>query len=264
MVGTLEAKYKLTRNDPTFDIDLSEQNLISEGPSGGTPALFPYTTGVCTEAELPYTSIDASPLYPLQPGSQTSHRREHGGTHRRAVRCCQREGRVEDLWPDVHGHQCRRPELQDLVRRRLPTTPSSWWAGWTTPPRPAAATGSSRTVGEQASPTTTGFSTWPTPTRREFPGSVQALDRRRPTTPAPCTSAAPTTRIWPILHTGINASATWKGGLNKNVWDTSTANWQTNGTGSAFTWVNQEIGATFDNIATLAHTHQHQRHGHRP
>ena len=29
--GVLEAKYKLTRNDPTFDIDLSEQNLVCAG-----------------------------------------------------------------------------------------------------------------------------------------------------------------------------------------------------------------------------------------
>ena len=39
-------------------------------------------------------------------------------------------------------------------------------------------------------------------------------------------------------------------GTNKNVWDTSTTNWQNNGSGLAFTWVNQEVGATFDNTAT--------------
>ena len=36
MVGALEAKYKLTRNDPTFDIDLSEQNLICDCNQGGS------------------------------------------------------------------------------------------------------------------------------------------------------------------------------------------------------------------------------------
>ena len=48
------------------------------------------------------------------------------------------------------------------------------------------------------------------------------------------------------LHTGIDATATWKGTSN-SVWNTNTANWQNNGTGAALTWVNQEIGTTFDN-----------------
>ena len=46
-------------------------------------------------------------------------------------------------------------------------------------------------------------------------------------------------------HTGADAVATWTGS-NNGTWDTSTANnWAINGT--AFTWVNQEVGAIFDN-----------------
>ena len=46
-------------------------------------------------------------------------------------------------------------------------------------------------------------------------------------------------------HTGTDAIATWTGGTN-GTWDTSTANnWAISGT--AFTWVNQEVGAIFDN-----------------
>ena len=68
MVGALEAKYVLTRNDPTFDIDLSEQDLICDANQGGLD--IPFTTGMCTAAELPYIWVDTSPLYPLQPGWQ--------------------------------------------------------------------------------------------------------------------------------------------------------------------------------------------------
>ena len=75
--AALEAKYMITRNDPTFVPDLSEQNLICPGYmgdiSGGyeTSALNYFTsTGIVSDAELPYTAQDTSPLWPLQPGWQ--------------------------------------------------------------------------------------------------------------------------------------------------------------------------------------------------
>ena len=67
---TLEAKYKLTRNDPTFNIDLSEQNLICDVYQGG-----------CRDNPLHHGHLHARPNwrtrkqplranYPLQPGWQ--------------------------------------------------------------------------------------------------------------------------------------------------------------------------------------------------
>ncbi|HLA84307.1 MAG TPA: C1 family peptidase, partial [Thermoguttaceae bacterium] len=66
-VATLEAKYKITRNDPLFELDLSEEQLIAEtdpmdfgttnGGSYSTMAQ-PYDYfrdhGIVTETELPY------------------------------------------------------------------------------------------------------------------------------------------------------------------------------------------------------------------
>jgi autotransporter-associated beta strand protein len=61
-VGALEAKYKITRNDPTFDIDLSEQQLAGAGiinwSSGGyIHTAFNYfeSTGEVTESVCPWT-----------------------------------------------------------------------------------------------------------------------------------------------------------------------------------------------------------------
>ncbi len=91
MVGALEAKYVLTRNDPTFDIDLSEQNLICYSNQSGGPAsgvLYPFETGICSDAELPYTSQNTSPLYPLQAGWQ-----------QRVVVCTGKSPACPTMWP---------------------------------------------------------------------------------------------------------------------------------------------------------------------
>ncbi|MFZ1936898.1 MAG: C1 family peptidase [Thermoguttaceae bacterium] len=75
--AALEAKYMLTRNDPCFAPDLSEQNLICAGGmgniSGGSGYLamnYFVSTGIVSEAELPYTAQNTSPDWPLQPGWQ--------------------------------------------------------------------------------------------------------------------------------------------------------------------------------------------------
>ena len=52
-----------------------------------------------------------------------------------------------------------------------------------------------------------------------------------------------------VDHTGTDATNTWKGPTS-GMWDTtsgSSGNWSNNGTGQAFTWVNQELQAVFDN-----------------
>ena len=51
-----------------------------------------------------------------------------------------------------------------------------------------------------------------------------------------------------VDHTGIAATNTWKGTASA-TWDTTSAtstNWSNNSTGTAFTWLNQELQAVFD------------------
>ena len=68
----------ITRNDPSFAPDLSEQNLVCAGGMGDAVngglefmALDYFTsTGIVSEAELPYTAQNTSPNWPLQPGWQ--------------------------------------------------------------------------------------------------------------------------------------------------------------------------------------------------
>ena len=74
--GILEAKYMLTRNDTTYQPDLSEQQLCCAGVgsiSGGNAYNvdnYAISTGIVTEAELPYTQQNTSPLWPLAAGWQ--------------------------------------------------------------------------------------------------------------------------------------------------------------------------------------------------
>jgi autotransporter-associated beta strand protein len=81
--GTLEAKYKLTRNDASFNADVSEQQVCWEtdpdmGSTGGGwgPSVLNYFTshGVVSETECPYNStspdVGVSPKWPLTSGWQ--------------------------------------------------------------------------------------------------------------------------------------------------------------------------------------------------
>jgi autotransporter-associated beta strand protein len=76
--GILEAKYMLTRNDTTYQPDVSEQQLCCAGVgsiSGGNACDvddYAVSTGVVPEAELPYTQQNTSPLWPLPSGWQNN------------------------------------------------------------------------------------------------------------------------------------------------------------------------------------------------
>jgi autotransporter-associated beta strand protein len=73
--AALEAKYMITRNDSAFAPNLSEQNLVCPGTmgtiNGGSPTAasnYFVSTGIVSEAELPYTAQNTSPNWPLQAG----------------------------------------------------------------------------------------------------------------------------------------------------------------------------------------------------
>ncbi len=74
--GILEAKYMLTRDDTTYQPDVSEQQLLCAGVgsiSGGNAYNvddYAVSTGVVLESELPYTQQNTSPLWPLASGWQ--------------------------------------------------------------------------------------------------------------------------------------------------------------------------------------------------
>ena len=74
-VAALEAHINITAGDAEWDVDLSEQHLVSDGSAGRVTggwemkALnFFVSTGVVTEQELPYAGEDPSLDWPLAPG----------------------------------------------------------------------------------------------------------------------------------------------------------------------------------------------------
>jgi autotransporter-associated beta strand protein len=244
-VETLEAKYMLTRNDPTFQIYLSEQNLICDVyQSGGPPgaATAPFETGICTDAELPYVADIYSPLYPLQSGWQqrvvvsTTELVSMPGSDIADVKAeLKAYGPLAiDICPGDFDSQTLGTGAADHDVLAVGYVDDPTWAGggylivknsWGTSPNNGFC-----------------YIAYANETRV---GAVQGLEGLAYFTGTMYFSGTDYSNP-ANLQTGINATATWKGGLNKNVWDTSTANWQNNGTNTAFTWVNQEVGATFD------------------
>ncbi|MBN2475754.1 MAG: hypothetical protein JXB62_14175 [Pirellulales bacterium] len=78
-VGALEARMKLCAGDPSFNPDLSEQQLVSDCDGGGScdggwhDVALEYIRdqgGIVFETELPYRAADTSPLWPLADGWQ--------------------------------------------------------------------------------------------------------------------------------------------------------------------------------------------------
>jgi len=74
-VGAMESKLEITAGDPNWNPDASEQHLLCDGSGGSCKGGWEYealrylqTTGVVSEAELPYRAADTSPDWPLAPG----------------------------------------------------------------------------------------------------------------------------------------------------------------------------------------------------
>ena len=81
-IGTLESKYKLTRNDPTFSFDLSEQNLVC-GVLGGITALqyclaTPAAWASAPTPNSPTPSNSPTPCGPWQAAGKTASSRSPG------------------------------------------------------------------------------------------------------------------------------------------------------------------------------------------
>lgn len=72
VVAALEAKFEITHDQPSLDLDLSEQHLISSRCCGGLASGVPIsaleyvvTHGITTESELPFAPMGSPPNWPL-------------------------------------------------------------------------------------------------------------------------------------------------------------------------------------------------------
>jgi autotransporter-associated beta strand protein len=243
-VAALEAKYKLTRNDPMFSLDLSEQNLICDIYQAGAPpgaSTSPFETGICAGAELAYTATTYSPDFPLQSGWQN-----------RVVVCTteMQTGMPADvasmktelqtygpLEIGVYSGDLNSPTLGTAAADHdvlaVGWVDDSSWAGggyWII-----------KNSWGLAFPTN-GFGemAYANCTRQD---AVQALEGVAYYTGTMYFSGTDETNP-ANYHTGTAAIATWTGS-NNSTWSTgATGGWSIGG--SAFTWVNQEVGAIFD------------------
>ncbi len=243
-IGALEANYKLTRNDPTFNIDLSEQNLICDVWQAVPGVTTPFTTGICADAELPYTQELTDPLYPLQPGWQ----------NRVVVSTVELNGVSGDLATMKAELKTYGPLVIDISAADL----DSRTVGTGAPDHDVVV------VGYADDPAWAGGGYWiiknswgTTPSDNGFQemayanesrvGAVQAFQGAAYYTGTMYFSGTDYTNA-ANYHTGTAACATWTGS-NNTTWDTNTTNnWAING--AAFTWVNQEVAATFDNTGS--------------
>ncbi len=243
-IGTLEANYKLTRNDPTFNIDLSEQNLICDVYQAVPQVTLPFTTGICTEAELPYTATTYSPNYPLQSGWQ----------NRVVVSTTELAGLPGDLTSmkaelKTYGPLDTTICASDMGSKTLGTggadhavlsvgyvDNAAWAGGGYFIIKNSWGTGfGDNGFCEVAYANVTRF------------GAIQGLTGVSYYTGTMYFSGTDYTNP-ANYQTGTAACATWTGS-NNTTWDTNTANnWAING--AAFTWVNQEVAATFDNTGS--------------
>ncbi|MBN2577498.1 MAG: autotransporter-associated beta strand repeat-containing protein [Pirellulales bacterium] len=247
-IAPLEAKYKITRNDPFFDIDLSEEQLFVETvpmdfgcTNGGgywtveQPYSYFCSHGIVTEAELPaigdeFNGTDPRDvgLWPLSAG--WSNRVVMGVSYATSTYS------LEQAKSDLRMYGPRTISIMGgghvvaivgyNADESLPG--GGYWIyknSW----GPDQGDGGYNTINfddpecnhDMTSLTGAVYTTGP----MYYSGSDQ-------TDPA-------------NFHTGTDATVTWKG-TSGNVWDTATPDWNNNGSGQPFTWVNQELEAVFD------------------
>ena len=231
-VGALEAKYMLTRNDPAYAPDCSEWNLVcpENGAGGGTidgggpgGALnYIYTTGIVSEAELPPSGYNGSPLWPLQPGSEN----RVWKTATYPIQISQTDTLSTNVAVVKQALKLYGPLSMTLANANHavvltgyqddPSSPgggcwiykNSWGTGWSD-----NGYGTIDYATQSSDPYWWNFAA--------IPGAA--------------------------YYTGTMAIATWQGVTN--VWSAGdSANW--NSGGSAYTWANQETAAVFNTLQT--------------
>jgi autotransporter-associated beta strand protein len=239
--GTLEAKYKLTRNDSAFDTDVSEQQVCWEGYMGGTNggsgvgSVLNYFTshGVVSEAECPHQpsseNVGIAPYWPLASGwenriwKSVSNKLVFTDNINEMKRYLKTQGPLQvgidsndlynhpaDIKTNYHTPKVgTNHEVVMVGYYDDPTMPTGgYWViknSWDTG------------YGEN------GYGYMPYGSI-EISGSIAAI-----------TGA--------VYYTGAMASASWKGG--SGAWSNGGNNWTNNAGGAAYAWENKETAATF-------------------
>jgi autotransporter-associated beta strand protein len=265
--GTLEAKYKLTRNDPLFDPNVSEQHINWEtnpdmGSMGGGwgPSVLSYFTshGVVSETECPSlnTDVGTAPYWPLASGWQNrvwksvSNLNDFTNNTNTMKSYLKTTGPLEvgiwashDLYNTVADLKAnyRAPDASGFDHEVV-------LVGFTDDPD--VPTGGYWTIKNSwGGDDVTGYYYIPYG-NIEIHNDVSAI-----TGGVYYTGPMYHTGPWDasgVDHTGTDATITWKG-TTSGTWNTSSStngNWSNNGNGQAFTWVNQELQAVFDNTGT--------------
>ncbi|HLA83176.1 MAG TPA: C1 family peptidase, partial [Thermoguttaceae bacterium] len=236
--GQLESHYKLTRNDPNFDINLSEQQLIWEtnpdlGENGGGPwtTAFPYFTshGVVTEEECPMiqTWVGESPYWPLASGWEN-----------RVIRST-----TYDCDIGLIGTAALKTRLKTqgmfLLNLESSTDMYESVASMVSDYQPM--TGGNHAVvvvgfADDANVAGGGYwiikNSWGTDYGDNGYGYVPFANR-------PAYDYDVSMATGPVYYTGAMATATWNGGAG--TWTESGTNWNS----GAYAWENQETAATF-------------------
>ncbi|MBN2580191.1 MAG: autotransporter-associated beta strand repeat-containing protein [Pirellulales bacterium] len=252
--GALEAKYMLTRNDNSFQPDVSEQHLIDVGTLGGLTGGWSHkaldfftSTGVVSEAESPWTGTYPSSGWPLMPGWPSR------------------------VWQSTSNQNFIGTSVNDVKNYLMTYGPMVMTmdanADWYIPP-PGTSNGLHDVVvvGFQDTMAAPGGgywivknswgTTWPPAGNPPFSGTgYGAISYAARPTSATDVSAidgavyytGPMYNIAGTDYTGTAATATWAD-TGAGNWDLVTANWLIGGT--PFTWLNQEVQAVFNGVDT--------------
>ncbi|HLA83321.1 MAG TPA: C1 family peptidase, partial [Thermoguttaceae bacterium] len=238
--GSLEAKYKITRNDPNFDPNVSEQQLVwetnpdlgSTSGGGGFDIMLAYQRdhGIVSDAECPYQSsspnVGIDPYWPLASGWENRVWRTTGFGFSVSNNINDIKNMIKTTGPMVVG----------LNAADLYTSVSDLIANYAV--RSNTDNHAVSLVGfcDDANTPTGGYwiikNSWGTDDGENgyyyapYGGTLEGCDHVNTISGA-------------VYYTGAMASATWNGGAG--TWTESGTNWNS----GAYAWENAETAATF-------------------